>query len=198
MWYWILRLGVIAILRLFFRFKVEGRENLPQKTNFIIAANHVSFLDPVLIGAAVPKRVYWIALRGFYNISWLKWVMDKFESLPTGSVSEKAAYLLMKNKNIGLFPEGTRSYDGKLREFKRGVAVLAIKTGRPVVPCAILGAYVAFPRGSKFPRLFSPVKIKIGKPKFLLKEFDEIVDDIRLQESILRIRNNIKEMLDAR
>lgn len=197
MWYWILRLAVITILKLFFRFKVEGVRNLPRKSNFIVAANHSSFLDPVLIGAAIPKEIYWIALKDFYNIFWLRWLMDIAESLPTGSASEKAVYSLMKNKNVGLFPEGTRSYDGKLKNFRRGVAVLALKTGRPVVPCAILGAYEAFPRRSKFPRLFSPIKVKIGKPVYLLKEFEDTIDDICLQEGIFKIRNTIQEMLYA-
>lgn len=196
MWYWIVRLGVIIILKLFFRLKVEGLENLPKKNNFIVVANHISFLDPVVIGAAIPKKIYWIALRGFYNTFALRWFMQKIGTLPTGSSSDKAIYLLMKNKNIGLFPEGTRTFDGRLKEFRRGVALLALKSGRPIVPCAILGAYEAFPRAAKFPK-FLPIKIKIGKPKYLLKEFDEVIDDVYLQEGIFKIRNAIKEMLNA-
>jgi 1-acyl-sn-glycerol-3-phosphate acyltransferase len=196
MGYWICRLAVTVILKLFFRLKVEGLENIPQKTNFIIVANHASFLDPFVIAAAIPKKIYWLALKDIYNSSWLRWFMNMTKALPTGSASEKAIYLLTGNKNIGLFPEGTRTFDGKLREFKRGVALLAIKTGRPILPCAILGTYEAFPRTAKFPR-FLPIKIKIGKLKYLLKEFDEIIDDVYLQEGIFTIRNTIKEMMYA-
>lgn len=194
--YVILRTLAIVILKIFFRFKVEGIKNLPQKSNFIVVANHSSFLDPILIGAAIPKKIYWIALKDFYNKIWLRWVMNRTGSLPTGSASENGFYLLMKNQNLGLFPEGTRNFDGNLREFRRGAALLAIKTGRPIVPCAILGAYQALPRTAKFPR-FVQIKVKIGKPKYLLKEFDEIIDDIYLQEGVLRIKNSVKEMLDA-
>lgn len=196
MWYWIFKAAVIVILKLCFRLKVEGLKNLPQKTNFIVVANHASFLDPFVIEAVIPQRIYWLALRDIYNIFWVKWFINMMGALPTGSSSEKAVYLLTENKNVGLFPEGTRSYDGKLRMFRRGAALLALKTGRPIVPCAILGTYEAFPRSAGFPKLV-PIKVKIGKPKFLLKEFEDIIDDIYLQEGIFGIRNTIQEMLDA-
>ncbi|OQX53941.1 MAG: hypothetical protein B5M48_02145 [Candidatus Omnitrophica bacterium 4484_213] len=196
MWYWIFRIVFIVIFKLFFKLKVEGLKNLPRKTNFIVVANHSSFLDPLVVGAAIPKKVYWLATRGIYHISWLRWFLRRTESLPTGSSSEKAIYLLTKNKNVGLFPEGTRSFDGRLREFRRGVALLGIKTGRPIVPCAILGTYEALPRGAKFPKLFRSLKLKIGKPIYLLKEFEDIIDDIYLQEGTLKIRRTIAEMID--
>jgi len=197
MTYWILRILVIFILKLFFRFKVEGLENLPQKTNFIVVANHTSFLDPLLVGAAIPKRIYWLALREVYNIFWVRWFMKMTtEALPIGGSAKKAIYLLTKNKNLCLFPEGTRTSGEGLREFRRGAALLGFKTGRPIVPCAILGAHKVLPRTAKFPK-FLPIKVKIGKPKYLLKEFDEVIDDIRLQEGILELRNRIKEMINA-
>lgn len=196
MFYWLCRVAVIIILKLFFKFKVEGLENLPLKTNFIVVANHASFLDPVLIGATIPEKIYWIALREIYDVAGLRWIMNLTETFPTGSASQKAVYLLMKNKNVALFPEGTRTWDGKLREFRRGAALLSVKTGRPIVPCAILGAYEMFPRRAKFPK-FLPITVKIGKPVYLLKEFSDVIDDIYLQEGIFRIKNTIKEMLYA-
>jgi len=97
---------------------------------------------------------------------------------------------------VGLFPEGGCSRDGKLRKFRRGAALLAARTGRPVVPCAILGTYEALPRGAKFPQLFRSLKVKIGKPIYLLKEFEDIIDDVYLQEGTLKIRRTIAEMID--
>ncbi len=196
MGYWIIRLALIVIFKLFFRFKVEGLESLPQKTNFIVVANHSSFLDPLLVGSAIPKRIYWLAIRDIYNIYWLGWFMKIAEALPIGGSSEKAAYLLTRNKNIGLFPEGTRTSGGELREFRRGAALLAFKTGRPIVPCAILGASQALPKKAKFPK-FVPIKVKIGKPKFFTKKFESVIDDIYLQEGTIKLRNTIKEMIDA-
>lgn len=197
MFYWIFRWLFIIILKAFFRFKVEGAENLPGKTNFIIAANHFSFLDTMVIGAAIPRRTYWIASRAMYQLPWLNWFFRLIKALPSGSASEKVVALLTENKNVGLFPEGHVSYDGKLRDFRRGVALLALKTGRPIVPCAILGAYEALPRTRIFPR-FSQIKVRIGKPIYLLKEYGDVVEDLFLQEGTFKVRKNIEEMLYAR
>lgn len=199
MWYWVFRIIIAGILKILFRLKVEGLENLPQKTNFIVAANHVSFLDPFIIGVAIPEKIHFLVLGSIYNVPWARWFMNLTEPLPTlrtSSSSERAIHLLMKNKTVGLFPEGTRSYDGKMREFKRGAALLALKTGRPIVPCAIQGAYEAYRRGRKLPKL-KPIKVKFGKPVYLLKEFDEIIDDIFLQEGTLRVKNAVEELLYA-
>lgn len=186
-----------SLLKVCFRLKVEGLENLPKKSNFIVVSNHVSFLDPFIIGAAFPEKIHWISLKSFYGFSFMNWFLKNLGTLPTGGASsEKAVISLRNNKNIGLFPEGTRTFDGKLKEFRRGAALLALKTGRPVIPCAILGAYEAFPRSAKFPK-FCPIKVKIGKPKYVLKEFDEIIDDICLQENTLKIKNSIMEMIHA-
>lgn len=194
MWYWFFRGLFNVIFRVFFRLKVEGRENVPQKTNFIVAANHASFLDSLLLGVAIPKKIHWIIFWKIHQIPWLGWLIHISKSLPTGKASDKAAGLLMKNRNVGLFPEGTCSRDGKLGEFRRGAALLALKTGRPVLPCVIFGAYEALPRGAKFPR-FLPLKVKIGRPVYLLKEFQDVIDDVFLQEGILKIRNAMTEMI---
>jgi len=171
---------------------------LPPKTNFIVVANHFSYMDTLVIGAAIPKKTYWIAFRGLYRIFWLRWFFRLIDALPAGSISEQAVSLLAEGKNVGLFPEGSISRDGSLREFRRGAALLAIKTGRPIVPCAILGTFQALPRTSYFPRFFIPIKAKIGAPIYLLKEFDDMIDDLYLQDGIAKIRNAIQEMLYAR
>jgi 1-acyl-sn-glycerol-3-phosphate acyltransferase len=196
MLYWIFRAAFLVVFKLFFNLKIEGKENIPQKTNFIIVSNHNSFLDAVVIMAVVPQKVNCIALRDIYKMYWLGWFLKIVETLPCGSASQKAINLIMNNKNVGLFPEGGVSRDGKLKEFRRGAALLAHKTGRPIVPCAILGTYGSLPFGARFPK-FRPLKLKIGKPIFLTKEFDEIIDDLYLQEGTFRLRNAIKEMLNA-
>ena len=196
MWYWIFRAVAIVILKLFFRLKVTGLKNLPRKTNFIVVANHASFLDPLVMEAAIPQKIHCLAQKGLYRNFALSWYLKLKEAIPTGASSKKALNLLTQNKVVGLFPEGGRSHDGKLREFRRGAALLALKTGRPIVPCAILGAYEAFPRRAKFPK-FLPIKVKIGRPVYLLKQHEDVIDDIYLQEGIHKIRNAIKEMIYA-
>ncbi|MCG2710744.1 MAG: 1-acyl-sn-glycerol-3-phosphate acyltransferase [Candidatus Omnitrophica bacterium] len=198
MLYWIFKWIFFVVFNILYKLKIEGIENLPGKTNFILVANHTSYLDALIVGAVLQKKIYWIAWRDLYKKWWIKWFMFAAETMPEGSSSERAIYFLMRNKNVGLFPEGTRSHDGNLREFKSGAALLALKTGRPIVPCAILGAYEAFPRGAKFPRFFLPLKIKLGEPIYLLKRFENIIDDIDLQEGTIKTKKRVEEMINAR
>jgi 1-acyl-sn-glycerol-3-phosphate acyltransferase len=196
MLYWIFRVIFLVIFKLFFQLRIEGRENIPNKGNFIVVANHTSFLDPLVLGVAIPKKIHWVATQKIYNLPWLKWFMrDVSNALPTGSASEKAINLLFQNKNIGLFPEGTRSSDGRLKEFRRGAALLAFRTGRFILPCALFGTGKALAKGKKFPK-FLPLKVKIGKPIYLPKEFSEVIDDIYLQEGTFKIRETIRQMLN--
>jgi 1-acyl-sn-glycerol-3-phosphate acyltransferase len=196
MWYYILRLAASAYLRSFHRLRITGIKNLPKKTNFIIVANHVSFLDPLVVMAAVPQKIYCIALRDIYKFGWLRWFLRLVECVPCGSASAKAVALLEENSNVGLFPEGGVSRDGNLKEFRRGAALLAFRTGRPIVPCCVLGTFAALPFGQRVPK---PVQIKviIGKPIYLLKDVDEFLDDVQLQQGTLRLRTEVKKLIDG-
>lgn len=197
MWYSIFRILSIIILKLCFGFKVEGLEYIPKRTNFIIVANHSSFMDPLVVAAAVPQKIHCIVSRFLFNIPFLKWSLPKLEVLPAGYSSEKAIEYLMQNKVVGLFPEGGCSRDGRLREFRRGAALLAVKTGRPIVPCAITGTFEALPITAKFPKP-ARIKVRIGVPIYLSREFDDTIDDIYLQEGTFKVRNKIMEMMYAR
>ena len=196
MWYYFLRWLEIPVFRIFFRLRITGLENVPAKSNFIIVANHVSFLDPLVVMSAVPRKVFCIALRDIYKFKWMHWFLRMTDTVPSGSSSRLAAELLNTGHNVGLFPEGGVSRDGKLKEFRRGAALLAFKTGRPVVPCGILGTFEALPFGKRFPK---PVRItlNIGKPVYLLKELDEEIDDVQLQQGIMRIKAEVKKLIDA-
>ncbi len=170
---------------------------MPGKGNYIVVANHCSYLDPLAVEVSIPKKIYCLAERYLYRTPLLRWYLKLNETVPTGKgSSKKAVSLLADNKIVGLFPEGRISKDGRLKNFRRGAALLAAKTGRPIVPCAILGTFEALPYKAGFPK-FVPIKVKIGKPIYILKEFDEVIDDVYLQEGIIRIRNSIREMLDA-
>ena len=196
MWYWLFRTVFLIILKIFFRLRVEGLENLPQKTNFIIVANHLSFMDPIVVGVAIPQKVHWITHRLLFKIPILRLFFYLTACIPSGNSSSKAAELLFQNKNVGMFPEGAISRSGELLDFKRGSAMLAMKTGRPVVPCAVLGTFKALPFGRMFPK-FVKIKVKVGKPRYFLKEFYIIIDDVDMQEGLIKIRNTIKELLNA-
>jgi 1-acyl-sn-glycerol-3-phosphate acyltransferase len=144
----------------------------------------------------IPYKICYIAMRDIYKFGWLRWLLHLTRTLPSGSASIKAINLLENNRNVGIFPEGGISRDGRLKEFRRGAALLALKTGRPIVPCAILGTFEALPYGKRFPKPV-PLELKIGKPIFLLKELSDIIDDVQLREGTFRIRQAVKELLNA-
>ncbi|MBU1112568.1 MAG: 1-acyl-sn-glycerol-3-phosphate acyltransferase, partial [Candidatus Omnitrophica bacterium] len=193
---WIFKYCFLISLRLFFRLKIEGLSNLPKNSNFIIVANHASYLDPLCIMATCPRRIYCIVARYLYDIFAVGWFLRKIGTIASGGSSDRGYELLMKNKNVGLFAEGKISRNGELGEFRRGAALLAKKTGRPVVPCAVLGTFQALPWEAKWIKLFVPIKVKFGKPVYLLKEFDDQIDDLYMREGIFKIRNTIKELLN--
>jgi len=197
LFYWFAWILINAVGRSFFHYTVHGKNNIPHKTNYIVVGNHTSGLDAYLISGGFPRTIHWItSWTFFHSIPLLGWYLRNTRTIPEGDRSTaKTLAFLNDNKIVGLFPEGKCSLDGKLGEFRRGAALLALKSGRPIVPCAIIGAYDVLPWGARIPKR-RPITVKIGKPVYLLKEFDEHIDDIRLLEGMVKVRNSIQEMLD--
>jgi len=161
--YRILRAIAWFLCKALFRLKVSGRCNIPKEGGAIIAANHSSYIDPVAIAVAVPRRISWIVRKDVYDVWWLKGLFASTGMIREGGSVEKAVKLLEQGGLVGIFPEGTRSPDGKLGAGRRGASVMALTAGVPVIPCGITGAFEAYPRGAVFPKS-SPVKVSIGKP----------------------------------
>lgn len=178
----------------FFRLKVEGRANLPEKGPFIIASNHASFLDSAVIQVAIPARISWIAKRGVYEERLLKPLHYIFGTIPMNGAIEKALTALENGETIGIFPEGTRSTDGKIKEADVGIAILALKSGKTVVPVGVKGSFEAFPPGKKFFRPY-PVTVKIGKPISFEKRDKETIEVRLLEEAKNRVMDRIGELL---
>ena len=149
----------------FFHQKVSGIENIPQSGGVIIAANHKSFWDPPVIGAALPRIVYWMAKQELFSIPVLGWII-KVVAFPVRrgmadrNAIRKAMLLLAGGKAIAVFPEGTRSKTGELLPGQPGVAMLAIKAGVPIIPTAVIGTNKIFKQGSFFPQ----IKVIFGQP----------------------------------
>jgi 1-acyl-sn-glycerol-3-phosphate acyltransferase len=170
------RITVAAYLRAFHRLTIAGRENLPANAPFVLVANHSSHLDALILAAAVP----WKLRQSVFPIA----AGDVFFETPTAAVfsammlnalpmwrhrcgshaiQELRERLVEEPAVYILFPEGTRSRDGRIGAFKPGVGMIVAGTGAPVVPCHVAGAYDAFPPKSRLPR---PVRIsvRIGGP----------------------------------
>lgn len=159
------------LLRLLFRVHVKGVENIPRAGPFLIAANHISFLDPVVVGAFVPRDFYYMARDNLFDIPFLGRLIKICHAFPVRrdrprpETLKRAVLILKAGKGLLLFPEGTRSTTGKLRKGGPGVGMLASHTGAPVVPAVIAGTEKALPINACWIRM-EKVHVQFGKPVF--------------------------------
>lgn len=188
--YRILRLAALIIYKIFFGFEIKGRENIPQSGGFILASNHVSHLDPVVLGCALSRRLDFMAREDLFSVPGLSWVLLKVGAFPVKRNSADLSALkgainrLRNGKGLVLFPEGTRQAKGSLSGVQPGIGFLAAKVGVPVVPALIKGTDTALPKGAKFIR---PAKISVcfGKQIFVERRMpyrdiaQHIMDNIR-------------------
>lgn len=176
-------------LKCYFRFKGTGFENIP-KGPFIIAPNHQSFFDGLFVASYVKdsilKKTYFFAKAKHVKSKWRQYlaarnnviVMDINKDVKESLL--KMADVLRQGKNIIIFPEGTRTRDGKVGHFKKTFAILSRELNVPVVPVAISGAFKALPKGSLFPKPFSKIRVKYLPPIFPEdKSYEEIVETVR-------------------
>jgi long-chain acyl-CoA synthetase len=161
------------LFRISFRLEAKGLENIPSGGNFIIALNHTSYLDGFVAVLALPfsrfRQTYTLGLSEFFTGHIKGWLARTSHVIPIdssaylGKALQMSAYVLRKGRSLTVFPEGGRSFDGNLMEFKKGVGILAVETGIPVVPAYIEGAFESLPRGAVFPR-FSKIRVIFGPP----------------------------------
>jgi 1-acyl-sn-glycerol-3-phosphate acyltransferase len=154
-----------AMLRLGYGLDVQGTEHVPQSGAFVVASNHVSYLDPLVIGVACPRRVRFMARSSLFRHVLLGWFLRSTRVIPlargeadVGAVRE-AVRRLRHGEPIGLFPEGTRQLTGQLSQAKRGVGLIASMAKVPIVPVLVRGTFEALPPGSGFLR---PAKIRVA------------------------------------
>lgn len=166
--YRFLRTIFFIFLKIFNRLEVIGSENIPEKGGIIVAANHVSYLDPPVIGVALKRRAFYIAKEGLLKVRLLSIFIKHFtypmdREKPKPSTIKKTLSGLKNGEVIVVFPEGGRSTGGELLDAKRGVGMIAAMSLSPVVPTLIEGTDRALPIGAKFLR---PAKIRVifGNP----------------------------------
>lgn len=179
---WVFRFIFTAIdcliFKVFFNIKSEGSMNVPKEGAYILYGNHTSFLDGLAIGACLPRRpvfqIFYFVFgpyffRPFIKNRVLKNFVKMGRFIPFDFSTHflealRSCYYVLKNgKGLCFFPEGLRSTDGKIGEFKKGFGVLAQVTGAMLVPVVIEGAHEAWPSTAKYPKLHS-IRVKFGKP----------------------------------
>ncbi|MFQ5669609.1 MAG: lysophospholipid acyltransferase family protein [Acidobacteriota bacterium] len=168
--YPLLRGLVRAVSGMVFRVRYRGLERVPESGPLLLVANHPSYLDPFLIGAALRLRPRYLVYRPYMDHPLLGPGIRYFGGMPVGDdfpvrTVKTVLRLLRAGDILELFPEGQRSPDGRVLPFRRGFAHLARVTGSPVLPIALLGAFDAWPPGCALPRA-RPVEVLFGQTLF--------------------------------
>ncbi|MFT4201458.1 lysophospholipid acyltransferase family protein [Gordonia sp. (in: high G+C Gram-positive bacteria)] len=177
MWFWIFKYILMGpFLRLIGRPKVYGLENLPKTGPAILASNHLAVVDSFYLPLVIPRRIYFLAKAEYFTGTGFKGAFQRWFFGSTGQIpidrsgADAAAGALNAAKSkldegelMGMYPEGTRSPDGRLYKGKTGLARLALETGVPVIPVAMKGTEDLNPPGTVIPRL-ARIEVHIGKP----------------------------------
>ncbi|MCC3650051.1 MULTISPECIES: lysophospholipid acyltransferase family protein [Streptomyces] len=177
MFYYVLKYVLLGpLLRLTFRPRIQGLEHVPEDGAAIVAGNHLSFSDHFLMPAILRRRITFLAKAEYFTGPGIKGRLTAafFRSIGqipvdrSGRQAGQAAIteglkVLGSGELLGIYPEGTRSHDGRLYKGRVGVAVMAIRAGVPVVPCAMQGTFEIQPPGRRLPRP-GRVTIRFGEP----------------------------------
>jgi len=169
LWYQFCR-GIYRLyFRLYHRGTIRNRDRLPSEGGVILAANHVSFIDPPLFGAACRREAFFMARDTLFRHPLANWILRSWNCVPIkregGDIGAMRAALRMlgEGKAVLMFPEGTRSKDGQLQEARAGIGMIVARSRATIMPMRIFGADKAMPRGTSLPR---PAKLTItfGEP----------------------------------
>jgi 1-acyl-sn-glycerol-3-phosphate acyltransferase len=220
--YWTLKHVLLGpLLRAVWRPRARGLEHIPSEGGFILAANHLSFVDSLFMPLMCPRTVVFLGKADYFDSWRTRWFMEAAGVIPVrregGSAGEAAILAgiraLKASHGVGIYPEGTRSPDGRLYRGKTGVARLALEAQVPVIPVGIHGTPEIMPIDAKVPRLTGQPLIEFGpaltferyydrpKDRFVLRSVtDEIMYEIMMltgQEYVDEYASKIKKQLDV-
>ena len=169
--YRVLRRLAPPVVNRYLRLTVEGLENVPRRDAAILACNHLSFLDSIVLPLNVPRPVYFLGKSDYWDSWRTRWFFAGTGVVPVhrggngrGDDSLRTGVRILNAGDLlGIYPEGTRSPDGRLYRGKTGPVRMALEAEVPIVPCAVLGTDLAMPSGSRVPRR-RPVTVRYGPP----------------------------------
>lgn len=202
-------LFLFPVLRLFAPVKIEGREYVRGAGPFLFAANHASHLDAPVVLAALPVHLRMhvrvaAAADYFFSRRWKGWLASTllnafpFERRAPGCARslKQTQRLLNAGQSVLIFPEGTRSKDGSIQPFKRGVGLLALGGARPVIPIHIEGTYAAWPRGARWPRR-QQVVVQFGAPLSFSTSEEPLCVAAQIEQAVRKMARTLPEQRAA-
>lgn len=190
------------LFRLAGRLEVRGLGNIPQTGPFLLLANHESILDPILIQAVCPRPVHTMAKSTQFATPLMSWVMRQVKSFPVRryQVDPQSVRMVLRRleqgEAVGIYPEGERSWDGRLQEPRRGTIRLVLRADVPIIPCTIAGSYDVWPRWDRGIRRGN-VRIDFGEPFRLPPARDRAAREAALPLATSRIMGTLQRQLDA-
>jgi len=149
--------------------RLHGVRWLPRRGGALLAANHQSFLDPVLFAAVLPRPLHFMARSTLFRNPLFGWLIHALNAFPVhrGTADReairKAIRLLQRGEVLLMFPEATRTPDGSLGQPRAGMSMIAVRAGVPIVPAVVDGAFRAWPRNRRLPRL-TCIRVALGRP----------------------------------
>ena len=202
MTYWVLKYSLGPFVRYFYRVRAEGVTNVPAAGPAILASNHVSFCDSVFLPYVLRRRVTFVAKAEYFEDRRTAWLFRALGQIPIsregGSASERALDaargVLDGGGLFGIYPEGTRSPDGRLYKGHTGVARLALQTGAPVLAVAMLGTREAQPMGQVVPNVFRPVTVRVSRAMDFSRYATRANDPLVLRQITDEIMFELREL----
>lgn len=181
--YQAMRVSLWLLFKVFYRYEIYGRKNFPQVGAALICSNHQSHLDPMLVGSTSTRRMNFLAKRELFAVPFLGSLIHFLDAIPidregTASLGgiKESMIRLRRGELVLMFPEGTRTTDGELRPILPGFCAMARRTRVPLIPVGVDGAFRAWPKGRKFPKIGPKVRIVIGPP-ITPEEYSHLSDD---------------------
>lgn len=191
-----------TVLRLFFKFfyrlKIYGSlDNLPAKA--VVAANHTSYFDPPLLTVLFKNQIHFMARSSLFRFPIFSWIIRKLNAHPVdrdgadlGAI-KTICHIIEQNNRVILFPEGTRSSNGELGKIKGGFALIMERTHCDLIPIYIHGAYEAWSRSKKIPKLFGKIECVIGEP-ILWEHFSHLSKKELQHELTLELTKRLNDL----
>lgn len=201
LWYYFLWGLTLIIFKVSFKIKIRGKGNIPSKGPAVVASNHLSYLDPIVLGLITPRRMNFIAKEELFGNSLFRALITQLGAFPLKRERfdragyERALAILREGGILILFPEGTRAQHGKPGHLRQGAVRIALRAGVPLVPIVIAGTDSILPRGKRTIRL-GKIRVEVGKPLAAVK-LDKTQDSRRETDELLgSLKRRMKKLRD--